>query len=479
MSEIELRLWLVELINKCREKSSKFSNKEKPRLIFIENFESPLQIIAFWFQNIISNIDLQIFFFTHSDKFEDLYIELSPPIQFSDSANRVSEILTKDIFDEIHPDYMRERHIKYSKYIENAICNAFGNFKNSLQNLLYRTNEVPFLLSSSYSSQSPGSIWTIYGNVLNMTVESMLEKIFKKSKSDKNRTKVKKIKNIKQGYGSHIFPPIWLGLNPKLTLEDKLMGTRFQNFLGENSCFIFKNRLIIVETDGFIAIEEQDKKLALKLLNEVMAMAYLLGFDFHLIRNMDLWDLKMNLDKQTIVSLQISGKTKRTEIYDERWKDLSEFYLLSRDQISSEDFKIIIRNAENIIINDEISTILNLLLGAFTHYCNNEFSMSFIMCWSLIEKIIISLYKESINKVVKDSRQIKKLEKKKFRMIDDKIEVLSLMETISSYDYFQYLKFKKIRNRIIHEGEETTDQAVRELLDFSKILINTSLKIER
>ncbi len=477
MSQNELRLWCEELISKFRQKYSSLTDEEKNKVLFVDNFNSPLQLYVFWFQNDISNIDLQLFFFTHSENFEDLFIKINPPIEFSESANKISDILKEDIYNE-----NIEANLKYSEYIENKIINAFINFKNSMQIWLYRKNKFPLSISSSMTSHSPGITWTIYGSVLNMTVERMLENIFKNSKPvniNKPTNQTKEINNIKQGYGCLIYPPIWLGMKPRLTLKDKLIGTRFQQFIVDSIYTSYKKRAIIIEKDGFIAIEEQNRKMALTLLNEIMAIAQLYGFDFHLIRDMDLGALKMDLDNHTIPSLQISGKTKRTDIYDERWKKLSEIYIWERDQISSDDFKKIIQEAEKLIKNDEISNNLNLLLGAYTHYYNNEFSMSYIMCWTLIEKKLISSYKEVISQVIKDPIQKKRLVNKKFRIIDDKIELLRIMGTISNEEYSEYMKFKKIRNRIIHEGDGAIEKEAKELLDFSRILTKDFLNINR
>ena len=484
MSENELRFWCEDLISKFKQKYSSLTDEEKNKVLFVDNLNSPLQLHVFWFQNKTSNIDLQLFFFTHSKNFEDLYIKIYPPIAFSESANKVSEILKEDIFNEnIDPyDNKFEANLKYSEYIENKIINAFINFKNSLQIWLYRKNKSPLSISSSTSSSSPGFTWTIYGSVLNMTVESMLENIFNKLKSvniKKDTNQTKEIKNIKQGYGCHVYPPIWLGVRPRLTLKDKLIGTRFQQFIVDSIYTSYKKRAIIIEKDGFIAIEEHNRKMALRLLNEIMAIAQLYVFNFHLIRDMDLGDLKMDLGNYTIPSFQISGKTKRTEIYDERWKNLSEIYIWERNQISSDDFKKIIQEAEKLIKNDEISNNLNLLLGAYTHYYNNEFSMSYIMCWTLIEKKLVSSYKEVISQVIKDPIQKKRLLNKKFRIIDDKIELIRIMGVISNEEYSQYMKFKKIRNRIIHEGEGAIEKETKELLDFSRILTKDVMNINR
>jgi len=334
---------------------------------------------------------------------------------------------------------------------------------NISRNYIFNNSGAGIYLSHSFNNEISENI--ILTNDMGIIFNKLKSVNIKK---DTNQTK--EIKNIKQGYGCHIYPPIWLGIKPRLTLKDKLIGTRFQQFIVDSIYTSYKKRAIIIEKDGFIAIEEQNRKMALTLLNEIMAIAQLYGFDFHLIRDMDLGALKMDLDNHTIPSLQISGKTKRTDIYAERWKYLSEIYIWERHQISSHDFKKIIQEAEKLIKNDEISNNLNLLLGAYTHYYNNEFSMSYIMCWTLVEKKLVSSYKEVISQVIKDPTQKKRLTNKKFRIIDDKIELLRIIGAISNEEYSEYMKFKKIRNRIIHKGEGAIRKEAKELLDFSRIL---------
>ena len=73
----------------------------------------------------------------------------------------------------------------------------------------------------------------------------------------------------------------------------------------------------------------------------------------------------------------------------------------------------------------------------------------------------------------------RRLVNKKFRIIDDKIELLRIMGAISNEEYFQYMKFKKIRNRIIHKGKGAIEKETKELLDFSRRLTKDFLNINR
>ncbi len=91
-----------------------------------------------------------------------------------------------------------------------------------------------------------------------------------------------------------------------------------------------------------------------------------------------------------------------------------------------------------------------------------EYSAAFLLSWYIIEYDIMI----KLNKILKDKGITGERKKKigEYRA-DTAIEVLSLLSKISDEDYYELMKLKKIRNKIVHERETPSKKDVQKCFD--------------
>jgi len=78
----------------------------------------------------------------------------------------------------------------------------------------------------------------------------------------------------------------------------------------------YKERILIIEKDGFIGIGEENKDRALLLLNEIMAIFQFFDYPFHYIRENEVGHISINPLTLKIQSVQLQGPNKRTDLFD-------------------------------------------------------------------------------------------------------------------------------------------------------------------
>lgn len=477
MDDNELKNWCEKLILRFRDKYNTLDECQRKNVDFFDNLTPPIQLNVFWFQNKAFNINLQILFFTKWDESEDLTIIVHGPTEFSKSAKFIEEVLNNNIWERPFLTKLTFEppgtEIKYSTRLKSLFIEAFGNFRRYFASLFLILDSKSISLSKRYIQTMECFPWICYGNISNWDLNKMIDSMFKKSQE--NIHKPQKIteqnqKDIK-GYGCYIYPPIWLGEPPKLSLEEEILGTSYHSHDKEQLTLIYKEKTLLIEKDGFIAIGEDNKQIAKDMLNEIMSIAHFFNLHFYIIRESDLGDVSIQQGNNKIVSSSFEGKTLRTELSEDRWKDLSQLTLMSRMKVSKKDIRKIVELAETVMTNNESSNLYTLYLEANTHFLNFEFSQSFIMSWILIENKILSVWEKFIDDQIINNTRSKKLKNRKFRTIDDKIEILNITNQLSNQDYKSYIKFKNIRNKIVHKGFKASKNEAKECLNVcTKIL---------
>ena len=483
MSDLEnVKEWFKNLVSAYREKITILTEDEKNYIDFLSNLSPPLQIHDFWFHNSAFNIDLHIILFTKWNDAEDMEIFIYGPIEFSKCVEGMEEILKEKKWNRIIPSKVTYwppgTKLKYKDTIENLFYNTFLNFKREFSYWLFRENNLPSYISSQYLQTLECFSWICPGDITQLDYKKNVSNTIKHAK---DRAKSRPIKNNKnkqkyiEGYGTYFYPPIWLEKTPKLSLRDKILGSRLNVKKSDSITLSYKGRILIIETDGFIGIGEKDKDTALILLNEIMAICILHDYNFHYIRENEIGPLSINPKSLSFQSTQLSGPNKRTDLSDHRWKDLTDLKVIYRTEITIEDLTGIIKKAEDLLISDVKSNFIILLLGATTHFYNREFSMSFLMSWTLIEKKIVADYHNLIEEQIDKKKQVDKLRNGKFRTIDDKLEILRITTNLDNKEYEKFMCLKNIRNKIVHEGIRADEQEAKKCLDLSIEIIKEIL----
>ncbi|KKN46911.1 hypothetical protein LCGC14_0668160 [marine sediment metagenome] len=487
MSKLEnVKDWFKNLVLDFREKINILNEDIKKHIDFLSNLTPPLQINDFWFHNSAFNIDLHIILFTKWKEVEDMKINIYGPIEFSKCVEGMEEILRDEKWNRIFPSkgvyWAPETNLKYTDTIGNLFYNVFNNFKREFSYWLFRENNLPSYISSQYLQTLECFTWICPGDITQLDYRKNVHNIIKQSK-DKAKSKPANKSQVKpeyiDGYGTYFFPSIWLDGKPTLSLKDRILGSRLCIKKYDSLILNYKGRNLIIEKDGFIGIGEEDKDTALILLNEIMAVSILYNYNFHYIRENEIGPLSINPNTLSFQSTQLQGPNKRTDLSDHRWTDLTDIKVIYRTEIPKEDLIEIVRNAEELLISDDFSNSIILLLGATTHFHNREFSMSCLMSWALIEKKIVAEYHSIIKKQIDKKKQVDKLRNGKFKTIDDKLEILRIIGNLVNEEYEKYMCLKNLRNKIIHKGVRATESEAKKFLDLSIEIVKEVIKFQK
>ena len=137
------------------------------------------------------------------------------------------------------------------------------------------------------------------------------------------------------GFGVHLFPPIVIDSVRKRSIEELIYDTyniRIDNKIIDTR---IDNKQIIVNRDGFIFVENDNKENALKILNLIMAHGAFYGFPLHAVREHEL--VMANYSKQELImtDMQWNPKTRRAYLINNSF-NLKYSDLLAKIEIKSD-----------------------------------------------------------------------------------------------------------------------------------------------
>ena len=494
---MELEDWVRDLIKNFRAKYESLNEEGKQGISILDDLRAPLQVHIYWIENKINKFGFQVIIFTHWNDLEDSKIMVYGPFESYKLIESIERLLKNKLYDrklpltnpelEQLPIYKKYSQ-NYSKVWRRLISNAFQQFKQKLSNLFFEEEEFSPKISIKSFISKESFYWLCYGRIQELDIEVILDEVittakdFAKSKvlEQKLQKHIKKSIELVRGFGTYFYPPIWVGEIPEQTLRDEFFGRSFFTFLKCVIKIVYKGRPLLINNDGFISIVESEKEKALELLNEIMALAFILDLPVYYIRDPDIAELKIDVENLKIVGRHLKREpTIRIKEFDKFGEPFFPSEIrFERKIISEQKLKKIVKNAEELIKDDSIRNYLFYLLESYTHYSNSEYSQSFIMSWIIIEKKLFTLWKDLMINLNISSDRKRKLKNPGSWTTDHVIEALNFAGKITNDEYKFFIKFKRLRNKIAHDGKKCSKENAERCLNFSKDIINEMIKNE-
>jgi len=462
----KLRNWLIELISHFREELEKLPfDKQKIASLSLEDLSEVCQLLVIW----AKDPEFQIIIITHSNSLEDKLIEIYGPVDNNNLVGLIEyDVLKSPIIEVIG----REK-------VENALI-------YNLRMILYHLNPLisipkPAILNKHRISDSPYAVsWIVVGNLLHLNSKGFAKILIDNIKSSLESTPSQQSsqagKLILEGFGTYVYPPIWIGEIPKPRFfREKVFGMPLWISATEKIIVeTYKNRPVVITRDGFIAIGEKDKWKALELLNELMSVLLLRGIPCNVIREVDLEETKITETSLERAWSPLSGRAllpQRLFIdYFSSFPSYSTLYSASLPlkSIKEVDMRKIVKLAELLTIDDRMKTLLLLYLEAFTYFLNTEYKQSLIMGWIIIEDYYVKdLWMEHISKIT-DEKRMSKLAS---WTVDARLEALNISHVLTDEEYLLLMEIKNVRNEVVHEGKLPKKEIVERCLNLvSKIV---------
>jgi hypothetical protein len=448
----EMAEWLKQLVGSFRAGYSDLSEEERKFVQIIDTLAAPTQIELIWF----GPPDVQYALVTHFKDIDDLEISIDGPFPSYDAVTRLQQIIDKLKWNrQVETELDTRWSLLNAKNFKEIVEDVCVEIVRDLRRLAFlRPVEQPMIAFKTLLT-STASLWYISGNLAKASPQALADEIIDGAKLQAELAKktgqpaspvVPAPRII--AHGGFIFPPVWIGKAPKPTFVERL--SRMPMFPSKAYEGKYKNRMLIADQDGFMAIAESERLKAAALLNEIMAVRLLDGKPTYALRELEVIETRIDPVEKRITSKGVTSLSPRASMMDEWLRE--PWHIAPRiEVVSLEAIEELLQRSERVTQSGLMSETLRFLLEAYTHFQNSDYLEAFVLSWLIVEKDVYSRWNRYLrDKKIQDTRR-RKLENPGVWTVDVVIEELNLAGQISSDDYHKLMSMKTVRNNIIHE----------------------------
>jgi hypothetical protein len=477
----EMGEWFKRLVSSFRMGYASLSEEQRKFVQIIDSLTAPTQLELIWF----GHPDVQYALVTHFKDIEDLEISIDGPFPSYDAVTRLQQIIEKPKWNrQVETEVDTRWSLPNAKNFREIVEDVCVEIVRDLRRLPFlRPVELPIIAAKTLLT-STASLWYVTGNLSKASAQALALEIidgakmqaeFPQKTGQPTSPAVPSSRII--AHGGFIFPAVWIGKAPKPTFVERL--SRMSMFPSKAYEGIYKDRTLVADQDGFIAIAESDRLKATALLNEIMAVRLLDGKPTYALRELEVIETHIDPVEKRITSKGVTSLSPRASMMDE-WLRESWHVTPRAEVVSIQALDEWLRRTERLAESSPMSETLRFLLEAYTHFQNSDYLEAFVLSWLIVEKEVYSRWSQHLQeKNIEDSRK-HKLENPGVWTADVVIEELSLAGVISSDDYRKLMSMKTVRNHIIHKGERVSKDQADELLELAlEIVRNETINLDK
>ncbi len=335
------------------------------------------------------------------------------------------------------------------------------------------------------------AIWNLYSTLESIDFQEQARKSvhgYKANYAQIQKQKTEQSEQIKEyepnaikGYGTYLYPPILIG-ELKPTIREQIEDKEF-DLLNENVVIDeFDEKPLIMTREGLVGIQTKKSRNVDQIISTIAATALLMDVPLHAHKYSELATLSFDKKTQKISGSNWSESSLRTQMFSYTRRFEPSRHTLVRLQISVKDMELILEEAKKIWKDGTKIDILKLILGAFTFFDSGEFSQSFILSWTVIEKHMYELWNKKLQSSKISNSRIRNLSDWNVYRIT---EILHLDRTISDDEYYKIKNLRDLRNDLFHDGygvtETQTEDCFKEAFGIvaKKVEISKKIKANR
>jgi len=463
----------LRFIDTYRKEASKLSDEEKREISNLDDFFTPCQLTMFKFGCLVR----KYLIVTHDENRKDCEINIYS-IQTWDVVNELEKINTQPRWNRVLTEEEKKRVWRVENYNEIFEGTLIGIIR-SMEQSLY---EKPYdqFCSRKQMIHMNDFLWHIF-DIEKFDPDEEAKKIIDGAKKqydyEKNKeqpappTQLIGPPESLKGFGTYFFPPIWIGEYAELSFKEKIRGTRASLYFRlESTTETYRGQNIIIEENGYIGICEENRQLAKKYLNEIMATGLLFGFPFFSVRDSDMSEIKVDPKTLRIGSRQIVPRGNILRQFDSKDK-MFEPQIRPFLSIKSEGLSLLLEISEMINKEPEINDCLILLVESYTCIQSSQFIQSFIINWTIIEKYLYWIWEIQLRKKSVNHERRKNLTDGSDWNVSKVIEMLDVEGVITRENYKILTDLRKKRNDLIHEGEIISQKDAEKCYTYSFIIM--------
>jgi len=468
-----LKKWYSDYIDYFREEYEKLTDEEKKCVSNSKNFLNPSQIEVFWTKDPSCQLIIQSNFKDRSDK----EIIINGPFSSHEFFEKTSPILRETRWQKKIEGESLSKYYDSETYGED-LAKALHSFIEIVKNEQFH----PLMPDGYAMGHSRGIIvWFQYfrGNIANINLKTdvvhlineIKDEAKRRTQSDKTPTPSVSTQSEYDGYGVHMFPPVIVGKRKKPTPGQLLQGNTLDFSFSEKIFDIkFDNKIMIVNKDGYVFVETDQKLEGLRILNLIMALGLFHDLSLYTVKEHELSQASFNKETKTIGGMTWNRGSIRSYLFDIPFgTQVIEHY--EKREIDKEKFKKILDDAKIIIKFEKLSEELRLFNEANTHLINSEYAQSFIMSWSVIERFYSDTWRKKLDQKDMDEERLNKLTNSAQWSIDYVLEVLNLGGEIDENSFDLLMELKRKRNRFYHRGKQVTKEDAERCLAYAHLIL--------
>lgn len=471
-NNLKLMNWTNNLIQKFREEYDKLPEDVK-KYFLLNDLSFPCQVDIIWIQWSESKFtDFQILIFNKLKDMDDA-INLHGPFEctnIEEVIDSIEEILKETKWNKLKIDIYFPKGIYDTG--KDILISRLSAIIHTI-NLNCKVNyELPFLMRKDNITDD-SFCWTCIGKIQNLDINTLVSDMVTDAYSNIKIYNTPPTPTPKEYYGTYIYPPVWIGDMPENSLRNQILMPPMKDFIQKFDTK-YNDKVVIVESDGFIAVIDEDKDTSIDILNEIMASALICGYNIFSVKESEILRLHIDIETNSITWRGFSyfSASNSSKLHEYRQKLSIDSGLQDRSNISEDELLRIIKQSAIIFKDESLKNLLIFFLESFTFLNTSEYSASFILSWTIIEIYLSGLWNRKIKNKGINTSQKKNLTSKMLWPISQKINVFTLMKMITDDEYKTFEKLRKKRNKIIHEGEKCSKDYAKQCLDTArKVLI--------
>ena len=471
----KIRTWFIQIIDSFREEYEKLSESEKRFLTNADDYRPPCQIEVFWLSE---PIEYQLIVTSHDPDRPDKEIIINGPFRGYEFVDEIEKIMNEPRWERAIPQdspYLGAETGKIKR--PDVFVGLLKNFVNVVRNSVFLKLEKGQMGGMILDSKS--WCWYVKGRVDELDQSEFIEKIIRdikqRSRSIGHKSEVTQVqihpKRGIKGYGAHFYPPIWIGEIRKRSFKQKVFESGYP-WPSKVLDFNFNRKKLVVNSDGFVGVEAEDRIEALRILNTIFGIAFMSGINCLSARESEVSEI--NIDPESLKITSATWEVSSLRSLPMEWYGLRAIFYHPK-QVSKELIEEILKKAEVISKDEELAELLIFLIEGFTHYSNSEYSQSFIVNWLIVEKYLSELWLRTLNEREIKGKRKDKLTNPAQWSLDYVIETLNLAGELDNDTYKELMDLKTKRNKFVHGGEAVDKSACEKLMSFSFKIVEDKL----
>lgn len=468
----ELKECCRNLIDDFREEYEKLDELEKEQISDNIKYSAPCQIEIFW---VSEPLEYQLFVLLHDFSRKDKEIIINGPFQNNELTDRLIEIMDEPRWKKkapyirpegfLDPDVGDQENkysdafvLHFSNFLTTITNDSLANFrKGSLGSQQMGDRDWCAIFKGNIAELKPKELkmsdFIEYAKQLAASVRAGTVSQLQTSKGTKPHLKV---------IGTYYYPLVRIGDRLELSFKEKLYGPNVFETPKYEFEFTLKGKKGYYDKYGFVAIQSENEKEAIKVINTIFGVSLILGVESLSMRESELISSEIDPD-YPVLGRSLGGYS---------WHSSCNRFTSTKSKeprrigITLNKMNRIIKTAEEVSLDEELNDLLLFLLESHTHLNSYEFSQSFMFSWFIVEKFVSRLFAEVLCEISAKGNQKGMMKKYDKWSIANKIEFLNFVGKIDEPKYEFLIGYNTKRNNFIHDRRAINESDTKKLYDF-------------